>query len=113
MNYKSLTSGEVREIQDSLYDDYNYKVLPKTSVVIDKVDFSSEIQGHNIKGSITFEVEDSKVGVSKEEIPKVETPITPEGNLVDAGIPTDAKWSRSQLQGWGYELGIITGNYQV
>jgi len=68
-----LKSGEVREIQVSLDGDYNYKVLPKTSVVVDKVDFSSEIRGHKIKGSVTFEVEDSKVGVSKEE-PKVETP---------------------------------------
>ena len=69
-----LKSGEVREIQVSLDGDYNYKVLPKTSVVTDKVDFSSEIRGHKIKGSVTFEVEDSKVCVSKEETPKVEEP---------------------------------------
>ena len=69
-----LKSGEVREIQVSLDGDYNYKVLPKTSVVTDKVDFSSEIRGHKIKGSVTFEVEDSKVCVSKEETPKEETP---------------------------------------
>ena len=69
-----LKSGEVREIQVSLDGDYNYKVLPKTSVVTDKVDFSSEIRGHKIKGSVTFEVEDSKVCVSKKETPKVETP---------------------------------------
>ena len=68
-----LKSGEVREIQVSLDGDYNYKVLPKTSVVTDKVDFSSEIRGHKIKGSVTFEVEDSKVCVSKEETPKEET----------------------------------------
>ena len=69
-----LKSGEVREIQVSLDGDYNYKVLPKTSVVTDKVDFSSEIRGHKIKGSVTFEVEDSKVCVSKKETPKEETP---------------------------------------
>ena len=68
-----LKSGEVREIQVSLAGDYNYKVLPKTSVVADKVDFSSEIRGHKIKGSVTFEVEDSKVCVSKKETPKEET----------------------------------------
>ena len=68
-----LKSGEVREIQVSLDGDYNYKVLPKTSVVTDKVDFSSEIRGHKIKGSVTFEVEDSKVCVSKKETPKEET----------------------------------------
>ena len=69
-----LKSGEVIEIQVSLDGDYNYKVLPKTSVVTDKVDFSSEIRGHKIKGSVTFEVEDSKVCVSKKETPKVEEP---------------------------------------
>ena len=233
-----LKSGEVIEIQVSLDGDYNYKVLPKTSVVTDKVDFSSEIRGHKIKGSVTFEVEDSKVCVSKketpkveepkvetpkeetpkvetpkeetpkvetpkeetpkvetpkeetpkeetpkvetpkeetpkvetpkeetpkvetpkeetpkvetpkeetpkeeapkvetpkeetpkvetpkeetpkvetpkEETPKVETPTTPEVNPVDAGMPTNAKWTRSQLQEWGYGMGTITGNYAV
>ena len=160
-----LKSGEVREIQVSLDGDYNYKVLPKTSVVTDKVDFSSEIRGHKIKGSVTFEVEDSKVCVSKketpkegilkveepkvetpkvetpkeetpkvetpkeetpkvetpkEETPKVETPKeetpkeeTPKVNPVDAGMPTNAKWTRSQLQEWGYGIGTITGNYEV
>ena len=233
-----LKSGEVIEIQVSLDGDYNYKVLPKTSVVTDKVDFSSEIRGHKIKGSVTFEVEDSKVCVSKketpkveepkvetpkeetpkvetpkeetpkvetpkeetpkvetpkeetpkeetpkvetpkeetpkvetpkeetpkvetpkeetpkvetpkeetpkeeapkvetpkeetpkvetpkeetpkvetpkEETPKVETPTTPEVNPVNAGMPTNAKWTRSQLQEWGYGMGTITGNYAV
>ena len=201
-----LKSGEVREIQVSLDGDYNYKVLPKTSVVADKVDFSSEIRGHKIKGSVTFEVEDSKVCVSKKETPKEETPkeetpkvetpkeetpkvetpkeetpkvetpkeetpkvetpkeetpkvetpkeetpkeetpkeetpkvetpkeetpkeetpkvetpkeetpttpTTPEVNPVDAGMPTNAKWTRSQLQEWGYGIGTVTGNYAV
>ena len=210
-----LKSGEVREIQVSLDGDYNYKVLPKTSVVTDKVDFSSEIRGHKIKGSVTFEVEDSKVCVSKKETPKEETPKeetpkvetpkeetpkvetpkeetpkvetpkeetpkvetpkeetpkeetpkeetpkvetpkeetpkvetpkeetpkeetpkvetpkeetpkvetpkeetpkeeTPKVNPVDAGMPTNAKWTRSQLQEWGYGIGTITGNYEV
>ena len=110
-----LKSGEVREIQVSLAGDYNYKVLPKTSVVADKVDFSSEIRGHKIKGSVTFEVEDSKACVSKEETPKEETPKeeTPKVNPVDAGMPTNAKWTRSQLQEWGYGMGTITGNYAV
>ena len=165
-----LKSGEVREIQVSLDGDYNYKVLPKTSVVTDKVDFSSEIRGHKIKGSVTFEVEDSKVCVSKKETPKEETPKeetpkvetpkeetpkvetpkeetpkeetpkeetpkvetpkeetpkvetpkeetpkeeTPKVNPVDAGMPTNAKWTRSQLQEWGYGIGTVTGNYAV
>ena len=28
-------------------------------------------------------------------------------------MPTDAKWTRSQLQEWGYGMGTVTGNYAV
>ena len=54
-----------------------------------------------------------KVETPKEETPKVETPTTPEVNPVNAGMPTDAKWTRSQLQEWGYGIGTVTGNYAV
>ena len=57
--------------------------------------------------------ETPKVETPKEETPKVETPTTPEVNPVNAGMPTDAKWTRSQLQEWGYGMGTITGNYAV
>ena len=57
--------------------------------------------------------ETPKVETPKEETPKVETPTTPEVNPVDAGMPTNAKWTRSQLQEWGYGIGTITGNYEV
>ena len=68
--------------------------------------------------------ETPKVETPKEETPKVETPkeetpttpttpTTPEVNPVDAGMPTNAKWTRSQLQEWGYGMGTITGNYAV
>ena len=72
----------------------------------------------------TPKVEEPKVETPKEETPKVETPkeetpttpttpTTPEVNPVDAGMPTNAKWTRSQLQEWGYGMGTITGNYAV
>ena len=69
----------------------------------------------------TPKVEEPKVETPKEETPKVETPkeetpttpTTPEVNPVNAGMPTDAKWTRSQLQEWGYGMGTITGNYAV
>ena len=72
----------------------------------------------------TPKVEEPKVETPKEETPKVETPkeetpttpttpTTPEVNTVDAGMPTNAKWTRSQLQEWGYGMGTITGNYAV
>ena len=28
-------------------------------------------------------------------------------------MPTNAKWTRSQLQEWGYGMGTVTGNYAV
>ena len=57
--------------------------------------------------------ETPKVETPKEETPKVETPTTPEVKPVDAGMPTNAKWTRSQLQEWGYGIGTVTGNYAV
>ena len=57
--------------------------------------------------------ETPKVETPKEETPKVETPTTPEVNPVDAGMPTNAKWTRSQLQELGYGIGTVTGNYKV
>ena len=68
--------------------------------------------------------ETPKVETPKEETPKVETPkeetpttpttpTTPEVNPVNAGMPTNAKWTRSQLQEWGYGMGTVTGNYAV
>ena len=66
----------------------------------------------------TPKVEEPKVETPKEETPKVETPkeetpTTPEVNPVDAGMPTNAKWTRSQLQELGYGIGTVTGNYKV
>ena len=63
----------------------------------------------------TPKVETPKVETPKVETPKEETPKeeTPKVNPVDAGMPTNAKWTRSQLQEWGYGIGTITGNYAV
>ena len=66
----------------------------------------------------TPKVDEPKVETPKEETPKVETPkeetpTTPEVNPVDAGMPTNAKWTRSQLQELGYGIGTVTGNYKV
>ena len=64
----------------------------------------------------TPKVEEPKVETPKVEEPKVETPTTPttpEVNPVNAGMPTNAKWTRSQLQEWGYGIGTVTGNYAV
>ena len=64
----------------------------------------------------TPKVEEPKVETPKVDEPKVETPTTPttpEVNPVNAGMPTNAKWTRSQLQEWGYGIGTVTGNYAV
>ena len=61
----------------------------------------------------TPKVETPKEETPKVETPKEETPTTPEVNPVNAGMPTNAKWTRSQLQEWGYGIGTVTGNYAV
>ena len=64
----------------------------------------------------TPKVDEPKVETPKVDEPKVETPTTPttpEVNPVDAGMPTNAKWTRSQLQELGYGIGTVTGNYKV
>ena len=61
----------------------------------------------------TPKVETPKEETPKVETPKEETPTTPEVNPVDAGMPTNAKWTRSQLQELGYGIGTVTGNYKV
>lgn len=44
---------------------------------------------------------------------KVDTPTTPEITDIEAGLPKNVKWTRSQLKAMGFGLGKITGNYGV
>lgn len=84
VSFGDLKVGEVREIQVNLDNNVNnIKILPKTSVVSDKVEFAKEVKGHKIKGNVTFEY--------KEETTtnKPEVPTTPEKPRVEGLKPAD------------------------
>ena len=101
--------------------------VAKYDMLIDRVEIAggeAKVYLRGTKKVETPKVEEPKVETPKEETPKVETPkeetpttpttpTTPKVNPVDAGMPTNAKWTRSQLQEWGYGMGTITGNYVV
>ena len=95
--------------------------VAKYDMLIDRVEIAggeAKVYLRGTKKVETPKVEEPKVETPKEETPKVETPkeetpTTPEVNPVDAGMPTNAKWTRSQLQELGYGIGTVTGNYKV
>ena len=95
--------------------------VAKYDMLIDRVEIAggeAKVYLRGTKKVETPKVDEPKVETPKEETPKVETPkeetpTTPEVNPVNAGMPTNAKWTRSQLQEWGYGMGTITGNYAV
>ena len=41
------------------------------------------------------------------------TPEQPVETDIEAGLPKNAKWTRTQLQKWGFGIGKITGDYKV
>ena len=91
--------------------------VAKYDMLIDRVEIAggeAKVYLRGTKKVETPKVEEPKVETPKEETPTTPTtPTTPEVNPVDAGMPTNAKWTRSQLQEWGYGMGTITGNYAV
>ena len=95
--------------------------VAKYDMLIDRVEVAGGEAKVYLRGTKKVEtpkveepkVETPKVEEPKVETPKEETPTTPEVNPVDAGMPTNAKWTRSQLQEWGYGIGTVTGNYAV
>ena len=75
VSFGDLKAGEVREIQVNLEENSNTaKVLPKTSVVSDKVEFAKEVKGHKIKGNVTFTYDDGRVFPGGNEVGKPSIP---------------------------------------
>ena len=108
VSFGDLKAGEVREIQVNFDENGNkFKALPKTTAVSDRVDFEKEVQGHKIKGSVSFAydngvvdtgvnvdegVEPSQLNVPNTlgtETPGVVTPETPEKPSVEGLLPVD------------------------
>ena len=99
----------IRSIYNEVYVDGVH--VAKYDMLIDRVEIAGGEAKVYLRG--TKKVETPKEETPKVETPKEETPTTPEVNPVDAGMPTNAKWTRSQLQEWGYGMGTVTGNYAV
>ena len=79
----NMAKGEVKEIELEMpvNGEAPVKRLPNTAAVSDRVDFEKEVQGHKIKGSVSYTY-DNGVNVEKPEVPstpeKPEVPSTPE-----------------------------------
>ena len=59
-----MKKGEVKEVELEMpvVGKAPTKSLPNTAVVSDSVEFNKEIQGHKIKGTVTFEINDGVEG---------------------------------------------------
>ena len=90
VSFGDLKAGEVREIQVNLDENCNTaKVLPKTSVVSDKVEFSKEIRCHKIKGNVSYEYDNGLKPSQPTKPSKPKVPETPEKPSVDGLLPAD------------------------
>ena len=82
VSFGDLKAGEVREIQVNFEEDSNkLKSLPKTTAVSDRVDFNKEVRGHKIKGSVSFQYDNSDTAPT--------VPTTPTKPVVTPTVPTE------------------------
>ena len=91
MELGSLAKDEVREIELDMPEagEVPVKTLPNTAVVSDSVDFSKEVQGHKVKGSVSFVYDNGVVDTvaPTEPVAPVVTPDTPVvGDLTPSDI---------------------------
>ena len=89
VSFGDLKAGEVREIQVNFEEDSNkLKSLPKTTAVSDSVDFSKEVQGHKVKGSVSFVYDNGVVDTVAPTEP-VAPVVTPDKPVVGDLTPSD------------------------
>ena len=81
MELGTLAKDEVREIELDMPEagEVPVKTLPNTAAVSDSVDFSKEVQGHKVKGSVSFVYDNGMIEteVPTELMPSVVTPDEP------------------------------------
>jgi len=81
MELGTLAKDEVREIELDMPEagEVPVKTLPNTAAVSDSVDFSKEVQGHKVKGSVSFVYDNGVVDTvaPTELMPSVVTPDEP------------------------------------
>ena len=90
-----MKKGEVKEVELEMPVDGKAptKSLPNTAVVSDSVEFNKEIQGHKIKGTVTFEINDGVEGqVEQTATGLIDTPAAEYArilnNVVGKEVPT-------------------------
>lgn len=98
----------VRTITREIYVDGVH--IPKYTMLMDRIEIKPGVAKLYARG--TKKVEDVKpTDPAKPEQPG--TPEKPAENDIEAGMPKNVKWSRTQLTKWGFKTGKITGNYAV
>ena len=98
----------VRTITREIYVDGVH--IPKYTMLMDRIEIKQGVAKVYARG--TKKVENVKpTDPTKPEQPG--TPEQPKEESIEAGMPKNVKWTRTQLQGWGFKLGKITGNYAV
>ena len=91
MELGTLAKDEVREIELDMPEagEVPVKTLPNTAAVSDSVDFSKEVQGHKVKGSVSFVYDNGVVEteVPTELMPSVVTPDEPVKSVIPLVTP--------------------------
>lgn len=90
MELGSLAKDEVREIELDMPEagEVPVKTLPNTAAVSDSVDFSKEVQGHKVKGSVSFVYDNGVVDTVAPTEP-VAPVVTPDKPVVGDLTPSD------------------------
>lgn len=90
MELGTLAKDEVREIELDMPEagEVPVKTLPNTAVVSDSVDFSKEVQGHKVKGSVSFVYDNGVVDTVAPTEP-VAPVVTPDKPVVGDLTPSD------------------------
>ena len=90
MELGTLAKDEVREIELDMPEagEVPVKTLPNTAAVSDSVDFSKEVQGHKVKGSVSFVYDNGVVDTVAPTEP-VAPVVTPDKPVVGDLTPSD------------------------
>ena len=90
MELGNLAKDEVREIELDMPEagEVPVKTLPNTAAVSDSVDFSKEVQGHKVKGSVSFVYDNGMVDTEAPTEP-VAPVVTPDKPVVGDLTPSD------------------------
>ena len=84
--------------------DYEVEKLEGFPAVLDK-DYAVDVDAIYTK--------EPKNDEPKEPVKPVTPAVTPADTGLEAGMPANVRWTRAQLNEWGFTIGEITGDYKV